>query len=361
MALGATNITTGAVRNEIGSISNSISVLVGVSGLNKFSFYAPGELSVDANKDIVLTPPITNFKLGDFRLYNHTADPTAPPSGSVLLNWGPTGSTMALALMWYPNTLNIKEIAGYDDYVTMNVYFTDADRTAETNRKHQQVFAITYYGITPLIGHTRQITYQCDPHQICSITGLPILGLTTPNANLYIETFISNLSGDRKVNLGNIRTDGYTNQPVHQLQNPYISGTSNQDIMTLPPTPVPTGYLRAYPRVYSVDTPACSTGSTIQTAGGTFFDTYVHLWGYQSLPNPRVIEVESCDIILTIKNAGTTVHTETVATGVKLLTAGSMYRLYGDLTGYTWTWDDVGSITFNNVVFASTTPTYVAC
>jgi hypothetical protein len=363
MALGSTNINTTMIGTEIGSASHLISELVGAAGLNKFSFYAPGTLSIDGSKNLVLTPPVTIFKLGDFRSYNHTANTSAPPSGAGTDNWGPGGSTIAFTQVWHPFDLNIKEITGYDNYVTMNFYFTTVDRTAETNRKHQQIFPITYNGITPLVGHTRQTAFKCDANQNCSVTGLNIAGLATPDANIYIETFISDNAGGRILNLGNTRTDGYTTQAVHQLQTPIISGTSSQEVLDLPPVLVPVNYVHLFPRTYSINTPACSIGDTIQSQGSTGYNTYVKLLGIHVSPaGSRIVAVDSCDLIITIKDdGGATVHTETLVTGVPLVTTGVMYHLIGNLTGYSWAYGDIGYITLANVEFSTITPVYVDC
>jgi hypothetical protein len=72
MALGTTGITRTAIRTETGLSSYLGSELMGSNTLSPYSFYGPGRLSVDANKDIITLAP-TVSKQGDFRSYNHTA------------------------------------------------------------------------------------------------------------------------------------------------------------------------------------------------------------------------------------------------------------------------------------------------
>ena len=72
MALGTSAITRAAIRTETGLTSYNGSALMKSTTLNPYSFYGPGVLTVDANKNIILIAA-TLSKQGDFRGYNHTA------------------------------------------------------------------------------------------------------------------------------------------------------------------------------------------------------------------------------------------------------------------------------------------------
>lgn len=72
MALGTTGITRSAIRTETGLVSKNGSELMKSAALSPYSFYGPGILSVDVNKNIVLLAATTS-KQGDFRGYNHSA------------------------------------------------------------------------------------------------------------------------------------------------------------------------------------------------------------------------------------------------------------------------------------------------
>ena len=374
MALPSTNLALSAVRTYIGSTSYSVATLVGVSGLNKYSFYAPGELSVTGtspNQSLVLTPPTTIFKLGDYRLYDKDVSGPAPPSSnteSTALAYGPTGLYVAdFVRTWLARELNIKAISGVKEnsyyYATMNFYKTEANRTDQVSVWHTQTFAINFSSITPLVGHTRNQSEQVVSAQICTVSSLPVATLTTPNHHLYAECFISQSDGTRVLNLGPARSDGYFDCWVHLRSEPKISGTSSQEILDLPPTNPPANFVHVFPRVSATNTTACSISDDLCAEGGAGYQFYLKAWGPRTSPTGNsVVAIQSCNVHITIKNlAGDTVHTEQLKTGIALgATTGDMYECYGTLTGYTWNYDDIGTITLSNVVFAAT-PDETAC
>lgn len=339
MALGSTGINTTVVGNYIGSASHLWSVLCGFAGLNKYSFYAPGQLSVDANKDIVLTPPTSNFKLGDYRLYDKLAETPMPHTSGNIVNW--IAATISFTEAWHPFTLNIKAIAGHDNYVTVKFYNSAADRLNEANPRHTQTFPITYNSITPLVGHTRQSSYQCDMHQNYTITGLSTV-LLANDATLFRDTYISDSTGGRVVNLGT-KANGYSETSFHKYQVPYIT-YSAQDI-----TPRPAGYTHVFPRVHSAATPVCTHTNVAQTQGATGIDFYVKALGiYPGSPSNRILDILSCDVVLTYGGIS-----QTLATGVSI-SYSSATHITGFLSeGRTWAYDTYGTISLNNVVYAS--------
>jgi hypothetical protein len=372
MALSDTGITTTIVRNCIGVASNLVSVLVGATGLNRFSFYAPGQLVISGSnpdKVLVLTPVTTNYKLGDFRRYDSSILASHAPSGAGIITYPPSGATTAsFTEVWHPEKLNIKAVTGYDNYVTMNFYKTATDRTNLTNLWHTQIFAISYQAVTGgvLTGHTRNQTQEPVPHQNCSIAAFPLATLTTPDHLIKGECFISNSSGGRVLNLGVTRTDGYFDVNLHKFSEPYISGTGSvsQEILLIsgvvnPPT---TLFVHLFTRCYSASTPVGSFADTAQVGGTTGYDIYVKAIGAAVGGGTKICAIQSCNIRLTIKDAaGTTRLNPVIATGVALgITSGTILHLNSTLPIGAWAYDDIATITLESVVFA-TTPATASC
>ena len=326
MALGSTNITTAIVRNYISGTSNKVSELVGKSGLNKFSFYAPGQLDVDTNKDIVLTPPSANYKLGDYRLYDASAvQPEA--ADDFTLGWGPGGSSFNAVIPWHPNTLNIKEFAATGDYVTFNFYASASDRTAEGNRVHTFTAAIQFSTITPLLRHTRTTSYKVNPVQIPTVQNIP-----TAYSTLYLDTFISDISGNRLINLGT-KANGYTTLTLVESLNPRVTGQYSGMPVT------PSGYTTVFPNVYA--STRCTTGGLDQSIGTSYSFSVVCL-GIHFGGN-RTIRLSSVDVILTLDGIRTVLQS-----GSELPSAGKAF--IGTLATGAWNLNDIGYVTFENAI-----------
>lgn len=348
MSLPAININTTNVGAEIGSSSHIVSVLVKNPSLNKWSFYAPGFLSVDANKNVVLTPPTTAYKLGDFRYYDHDANHPIPYNqGTGTHNWTTGSNPISFNEVWVPYQFNVKEVSGYDNYFTVKYYDTSANRAAETSVRHTQTFSISYNGITPLSGHTRDTSSQIDSAQPYIITGFNTAGL---GSTCYSETYISDDAGNRAVNLGN-RADGYSTISFTSVVNatPYITWAS-QDI-----TPRPSGYSHIFPRTNNAATPVCTFANVNQTQGSTSYSVYVKAFGIStSAPNNRIVEVLDCSVMMTY--GGVTFRIYTGA-----LDYTSSTQITGTLpNSSTWDYNDVATITIVNTRF-DTTPNYTAC
>lgn len=84
MALGTTNITTTIVKNEISESSNAVSVLCSSSNVNQWALHKPAfygtgydAWTVDSNYYSGFKPALlaasNNYRLGDFRGYDHAA------------------------------------------------------------------------------------------------------------------------------------------------------------------------------------------------------------------------------------------------------------------------------------------------
>ena len=345
MSLPTTNVTISAIKTETGLTSNNVSGLVGASGLNKFSFYAPGSLSVDVNKNTVLTPPSSGYKQGDFRQYNHT---TAPSVFSIDHDWGPGGTTFDVVHPWTPNQMNIWEYAIPGDYVTIKYYLSDSDRLAEINLLKTSDEALTFGTITPLTGHTRSTTKRIVSTQLPEVLGVPTGTLTKPNDIIYAEHYISDLANNRKINIGATRSSGFSTVLTHERSLPFISRIDNI-------IPVPSGYTAIFPDLHTSSFPVCSnTAEITQTFGGSTFNFYIKARGIFSTED-RIVAVQDCSVMLTINSVSQKIYQGSLSHHTGTLCSGSL-----TVGGGTWSYDEIGYISIVNASFA-TTPLFTVC
>src|ERR1035437_5171392 len=291
-----TNITTTNVGAEIGSSSHVVSTLVGMTGLNLYSYYAPGQLSVDGSKNIVLTPPSSNFKLGDFRSYNNIAFPPVIWQFMPTIGWRTDYANFVL--FFSINQLNLYAFADRGDYLTIDIYHTS--------------------------------------------------WLASPDDNIYCDFYISDVSNNRKINLGTSISAGYATFATHYMTAPFIFG-QNTNI----PAP-PYGYTAIFPAVYATATNVCNFGTQLaQTFNTTTFDFFVVAKGIFG-SGSRVVELTSTDIILTVAGVRTKINATPVSIGY---TSG--YHCTGTLSaGASWNYDSVGSVTFE---YATVGTNYTQC
>lgn len=342
MALGDNDISTTAVGSEIGSSSHSIATLVGASGLNKYSRYAPGQLGVDGNKDVTLTPPGSNYKLGDFRRYDNSA--TTPGMQSPFTwSWGPGGTSGTLIFGYRVEAMNIKAFADPADYVTVNVYPTTLDRTNETNLLKTQTFAISWNAHTPLVGHTRQVTQVANAGPSGNIVSVANVPLNPGNSEIYVETFISDLAGNRKINFG-VRANNYLDIPTHQFVMPDMHGWYSGN-------PTAAGYTAMFASCNPTSTPA--PGSHITLALGTHYSFYLICEGIAGGQH-RCVAISNADVLL-YKNS---VYAETLATGVTF-NQNNGVAFVGDLVSHTFNYDDDITIRFANATTDGLTYTVI--
>jgi hypothetical protein len=344
-----TNITTTNVGAEIGSSSHVVSTLVGMTGLNLYSYYAPGQLSVDGSKNIVLTPPSSNFKLGDFRSYNNIAFPPVIWQFMPTIGWRTDYANFVL--LFTINQLNLYAFADRGDYLTIDIYHTSATRTSGTYRMYRSSppFAITVADDTPLVGHSRQSAKKPSSGYIqCPITSFQTSWLASPDDNIYCDFYISDVSNNRKINLGTSISAGYATFATHYMTAPFIFG-QNTNI----PAP-PYGYTAIFPAVYATATNVCNFGTQLaQTFNTTTFDFFVVAKGIFG-SGSRVVELTSTDIILTVAGVRTKINATPVSIGY---TSG--YHCTGTLSaGASWNYDSVGSVTFE---YATVGTNYTQC
>lgn len=338
MALGDTNISITAVKTELSSASNKWSGLVGGVGTNKYSFYAPGFLTVDGINDVVLTPPVVSMKIGDFRRYNH-ASLTPTPTTSFTLGWGPGGATVDSVLPCFPQAMNIKEFAIYGTYVTYKFYTSAAARAAEGATVKTFTTALSFSAITPLAGHTRTTNSRVVSTQTPNVTGIP-----TATSPLYVDTYISDIAGNRKINFAN-KANGYWTLTLHEYVDPYAYGANSGY-----PSP-PTGYTAVFASVYTVDN--CGTGHVVQSLGSNYsFKVVAHaIFG----GSHRTVDLTNAIIHLIVDGQTTVVK----ASGTLSKDGVSFSGVLSG--GATWNYDDAGVVRFASGTTIAASPDYNSC
>jgi hypothetical protein len=305
-----------------------------MTGLNKYSRYAPGQLDVDVNYDVTLTPPSSNYKLGDFRRYNNSAF-TPGMQSPFTQNWGPGGSTIDITFGFRPEEMNIKAFVDPGDYVTVVAYNSSANRTAKTSPLISQTFTISWNAHTPLVGHTRQVYYVANTGSSGNLVTINNVPVASGNSTIYLETFISDLAGNRKINFG-VRANNYLDVNTHQRQAPYVYGANN-NFPTTPP-----GYTALFPVCNPTSTPA--GGSDISLSIGTYYDFYVIPFGVNGTPPmARYVSVANADLLL-YKNGS---YAETILTNYTFdSTTGLGHNVFGNLVSTTINYDDVFAVYF---------------
>jgi hypothetical protein len=292
MALGNSDITHLGAKSESGqsgTTDNLNSAIVGYSSISPYSFWGPGALSVDANKDIVITPPPNNEKLGDFRQYNHTA---STPSGGpgLTTKWGPGGTTASFTVAVNVEQLNHGSFAVPPTHIRLNFYLSTADRAAETNL-HYGLTTILTTGTSHTIplGHTRALTsvYKMSSPQQISVTSFPVTGLSKPDI-VYIDAFLCNSGGSRLVNLPTV-SGGYSTMNIDEYTYPTIVAGS-----------IVVGGGTGYGVAIRDDTSGGCSGTEIITKGlgDTGFTAYVTPMKFGS-PNKRLTTTGSLEIYYT--------------------------------------------------------------
>jgi hypothetical protein len=349
MTLAANNITPRLVNTELGSpfgINDlTVKAVCEYASQNPFSFYGPWLLNTDINKNVIIVYGTNNHRLGDFRSYNHSAA-TPAAANDFTFYWGPGGTTFDIPITSLPGQLNVLAADSNAQYITYNAYLSTANRTAETPRHDQDINPALFNTITALNGHIRTQTQRVYTTYIDTFVGMLVAGLSTPNDIIYMDTFFSDNSGNRLVNLGSV-SGGYTDITVHERQPPEIlSG------LTIPSPP--SGYTVMFP-VIAATSGNCLDDSPL--AGGTVGTTTISFYfGIHGIYGLETRSVEATSVTIQImydgeyKNVvlGTVSHSSKTSVSTSL--PGSK----------TWQYDKDAEIWVVAATFAST-PNYVTC
>lgn len=351
MALAANNITVRLVNTELGSpfgaTPNDITVkdICAYASQNPFSFYGPWTLGVDSNKTPIINYGSNNYKLGDFRSYNHSAA-TPAAANNFTQNWGPGGTTFDLTIVSFPYELNVLGANANAQYITYNAYLSSANRAAETSRHDRDINSALFSTITALAGHIRSQTQRIQSTHIDTFVGMATAGLSTPNDTIYLDTYFSDASGNRLVNLGSV-SGGYTEITTHEKEDPEINVSGN---ISSPPS----GYTVIYP-VLATTSGNCLDDSPL--AGGTVGTTTIAFYfGLHGIYGSETRSVEATSVTIRITYDGST---KDVVLGT--VSHNSKSSVSTTLPGSkTWQYDKDATISVVAATLAAT-PNYATC
>ena len=182
MALGTTNLTTTQVKNELGASSNSVSVLNTDTGINKWSFYKPGSLSI-SSQEFVYTADTSPYKFGDFRGYNHTTNAPYHTLGGTTFT--PDDTNVSFYCTTICSSNNLKEANTNITHVHVKCY-NDSGRTSLKATGSQAISWSTMSPSTPP-GHSTTGT------QIPTNPTLTEISFTKPSSTTtyYFDVFFA--------------------------------------------------------------------------------------------------------------------------------------------------------------------------
>lgn len=353
MALAANNITVRLVNTELGApfgaTPNDITVkdICAYASQNAYSFYGPWTLATDGSKNVTISYGANDYRLGDFRSYNHSAA-TPAAANNFTQNWGPGGTTFDLTIVSFPYELNVLDADSNAIYITYNAYLSSANRAAETSRHDRDINSALFTDIsgTKLADHIRDQDDRIHSTHIDTFVGMAIGGLSTPNDIIYLDTYLSDASGNRLVNLGSV-SGGYTEITTHERQPPEIFASGN---ISGPPS----GYTVIYP-VLAATSGNCLDDSPL--SGGTVGTTNISFYfGFHGIYGSDTRAVEATSVTIQIEYDG---ETKNVVLGTVSHTAKSSVST--TLPGSkTWQYDKDADISIVAATFAST-PNYVTC
>jgi hypothetical protein len=367
MALGDTNINTTNVGAEIGSSSNSVTGLVGNGALNKFSRYAPGTLGVDASKNITLTPPTSDYKLGEFRRYSHT---TAKPTFQILsaqTHYSGT-TTMTIVQPIAMNELNLQMFPsnGINTGVTpnqyhlrINMYSSSTDRTNESNVL--QTFypiAVNMVAHTPLTGHSRQPSYVMNTGASGNLITLTNVNCGSGTVTRYFDFFFCDQFGsNRLVNFGN-KSDGYVDIEFREYVNPYLQGGAT--------VTAPAGTTAAFPELHTASSPKCAvTNNVNMTQGSSSYTFYMGMHVISGANTYLYSTTASVNVRMTRVHPTLGSENKIIASNIAFAN-NAKTQFTSTLSGWTtlgntWNYDEVVTISVESANWATSWGTGLIC
>lgn len=353
MSVGDNDITMSVIATELGiSIGTNRlkSSLTRHVNITKWSFFRSG--SIDANvttKLVEFTAPSSNDKAGDFRRYDQST--TTPFTQSDYTHkWGPSGTTTTLIFVITPVDLNIKEI-GTGDYYTFKFYSSAADRTNKTSSVKTHIVAIDYDPVTPPVGHTNNQTSRPDSPQQITVTGV-----TTSHSVLYMDSFISDISGNEKIRFD----DSHTDITMEEYEQALMRCTQSIVSADLPSGNSPAGYAWSETgsrlQIYTASTPKDSSSDVNQTYGSSAYSFYWVVVLADTDSNFYTAGITSIDL-KTYLDDGSMSYDQTIETGASNTDPTTQSQSSGSISGASFDYDDIwkvyydtsSGITYNSV------------
>jgi hypothetical protein len=347
MAHALNNVSHSSVITELGASwtggSNDVdnSALVRHASITQWSFYRPGALSVHGTTKLVTRVAGTSDdKLGDFRGYNHTANTPTTPS-DFDRNWGPGGTTISLTFVTYVEEWNLRETtSGSVPYISVRYYLSGTNRTNKVSAVRTYTVLASETSNTPPTGHTNNQTQRpASASQIVTDANFPTSLITKPDDVLYVDIYISDISGNEVARFGAAQTDGHVDVNTHEYSNPFVDGCG-PNIGGSPFTTVFPVVTNASNGKNGVD----FTESNGSTTYGTFY------WYLAGLLSGTWYRIGSISVTASLKiynpEGGSLQNTTTILSGaLNVAGASSNQSASGTLSSsYSWAWDDVGDV-----------------
>ena len=348
----STNISLNAMASLVSESSKTVQTVVQSSNINKWAFFRPRPISINATTKLVeIDAKTTDLKLGDFRRYDHTA---AVATSAADFTHPYSGSSTSLSVPVWPYALNIKELFPStltSTYLRWNLYTSAANRTAGTPiyASFSQALDPTWVEAQTSIptGHSNQETQKFKSSPLLPTASVSTTSLTKPNDILYADTFIANSGGTALMRFN----DGYTTITMHELQAAYIDGTGATT--NSPPTGSAPGGAD-----WTVVFPVLTTSSSsyldtdFSPSGTTAGSWYFYLAGRSGSTWYRLGNA-SVHLELKIRNGGVLQSTTTLINGTLNNAGASSNEASGNPTlgdTHTWALDDVGELEVNGSV-----------
>lgn len=334
---GLTDISMNAMKSLVGAPgTTNLRDLCNYSGISPWSFYRPRPITVDGSKQIIMSSPTTNRKLGDFRRYDHAAIQPKPNDDFAVAY---SGSTMSLSIIIWLYRLNVKELfGGSTPYLTRDVYLSSTDRANQVNLYDRQTVTINLSAESPPAGHTNNQTEAPTADFQLIIDGtFPTTSLSKPVDTLYVDTFLSNAGGDTIARI----PDSYTTVTVTELEDPYVDKTG----LFLPTAPP--GFTVAFPVITNNNSNHTAI-EFAQSVGNTTTGSWY--WYIAGLNGATWYRLGSVDVEITMRNTNSVLgfQSDTLLLDGTLPAAGASSNLFSNnLTldgGDTWALGDVGDL-----------------
>jgi len=278
MVMSSGNITprlaNAEMGNPLGTNPNDLTVddVTRQSGQNQYSFYGPWHVIPNATtKFIEIDYKTSDDKLGDFRLYNHSANKSDVVYSTLSLSYDPTASTLTTVIPANMSEMNVLDaLTGYSEsalYLCHRLYYTSTARNSGSGYFQTLTSSLGFYTPTTVSGHTRTATRRVSSTQIHNVD-MDISGMSGTDY-IYVDTYISNSSGTELLRLGDSDSDGHTTITMTPYAAPYIYG----DI-----APFGSGLTGARVALYTTNS-KCSEATIYPSVGATTYSFYVKIMG----------------------------------------------------------------------------------
>ncbi|MHC4647890.1 MAG: hypothetical protein ACYTBJ_20700 [Planctomycetota bacterium] len=283
-----------------------------------------------------LTAPSNNDKLGDFRGYNHSANTPTTPS-DFDRNWGPGGATISLTFVTYVEEWNLRETtSGSTPYISVRYYLSSSNRNSKTSAVRTYTVLASETSNTPPTGHTNNQTQRpASASQVVTDSSFPTSLITKPDDVLYVDIYISDISGNEVARFGAAQSDGHVDVDTHEYANPFVDACGPNW------TPQPSGY--TFVAVVVTSGSGVKNGvDFVESNGSTSYGTFY--WYVYGLKSGTYYRIGSSTVTAVLRIPGGT-DTTILSGALNSAGASSNESASGTLSAsQQWAWDDEADV-----------------